>query len=493
MANSRSMKTETRKSLSVWTALSIVIGCVIGSGVFVKPGKVLVATQSSSQAILAWVLGGLLTLAGGLTIAEIAFRIPKTGGLYVYMEELFGKVWGFVSGWVQAIIYGPALMSALSLYFGSLFTQFFSLDASMSKGVGFIALFFLSAISAWSTQYSATISNVTTVIKLLPIALIGIFGIMNGNEPIFNVQLPGAGTTAAAGLGAAILATLWAYDGWIQVSNIAGEIENPSKNLPRAIIGGLTAVMIVYVVVNMALFHVLPKDQIATLNERAAPTASEILFGSWGGRLIGLGILVSIFGCLNGNILTMTRVPYAMAARGAFPFADIFSRINPKTGTPFQSIALKVFCACVMMLFLNPDRITDIAIFSMYIFYAVVFLGIFKLRKIYGKPAPGQYSVPFFPVIPVAAFAGCLFICYSMAVNAPLDAIVSLVIAGAGVPVYFWTNYRQKKQLEFAVANPIYREYSATPIRQKTETLPTGLTGGLKPNSNQASPSVATN
>lgn len=456
-----------KSKLSVWTALSLVIGCVIGSGVFVKPGKVLLATGNSSTALLAWVLGGLLTLAGGLTIAEIAFRIPKTGGVYVYMEELFGKELGFICGWVQAIIYGPALMSALSLYFGSLFTQFFKMDPMMSKGVAFIALFLLSSISAWSTEKSALISNVTTVIKLVPIAMIGVWGILKGHEPIFHSEISASLLTAGkAGLGAAILATLWAYDGWIQVANISGEIKNPSKNLPRAIVGGLSAVMIVYVIINMALFHVLPKDQIASLNEKAAPLASEILFGSIGGKLVGLGILISIFGCLNGNILTMTRVPYAMAARNSFPMASLFSQIHPKTSTPLFSILLKVICAVVMMLFLNPDRITDIAIFSMYIFYGVLFLGIFKVRKLFGTPKAGEYKVPLYPVIPVAAFLGCIFICGSMAINAPVDAIVSIGIALLGLPVFYLKKQQDEKALKNAMENPVYREYESKPIRK---------------------------
>ncbi|RYZ70658.1 MAG: amino acid permease, partial [Proteobacteria bacterium] len=258
-----------KNQLSLFTALSIVIGCVIGSGVFVKPGKVLLATGESSTAILAWVLGGVLTLAGGLTVAEIASRIPKTGGLYVFMEEIYGKRWGFVSGWVQALIYGPGLMSALALYFGSLFVNFFGMDPAQAKGVSFISLFLLAGISAWGTRYSAWIQNISTVIKLLPIALIGVAGLFMGHEPIFNQTLTDP-NMQAVGLGSAILATLWAYDGWMQVANVAGDIENPAKNLPRAIVGGLTAVMIVYVLVNISLFHVLPKDQIALLNEKSA-------------------------------------------------------------------------------------------------------------------------------------------------------------------------------------------------------------------------------
>lgn len=426
---------ETPK-FKVWTAISVVIGCVIGSGVFVKPGRVLMAAGDSNSALIAWTLGGLISLAGGLTLAEVASRIPKTGGIYVYVEELFGKSWGFVCGWVQALIYGPALMSALSLYFGSLFTQFIGVDDSYSKPVSLIALFLLASVTAFSTSYGAFIQNLTTFVKLIPIAVLGIAGLFMGSSPIFNMEI--ASTAPAAGMGVAVLSTLWAYDGWVGVANLAGEMENPSKNLPRAIMIGLTTVMVAYLLVNLSLFHVVPVGEIAVLNEKTAAVAAETLFGSWGGKALGLGILISIFGCLNGNILTMTRVPYAMAQRGAFPSARIFSLLHPKYKTPVNSIALKTAISTFMVLLLNPDRITDLAMFIMYLFYAAVFAGIVLVRQKYGVPAKGSYKVPLYPVIPFVACFGSIYICYSMAIQQPTDAIVSLMVAASGIPVYYW-------------------------------------------------------
>lgn len=429
-----------KNKIGIWTATAIVVGCVIGSGVFVKPGRVLQATESSDLALLAWLLGGLISLAGGLTVAEVASRIPKSGGIYTYIEELYGKAWGFVCGWVQVVIYGPALMSALSLYFASLFVQFFKLDNTSQIPVAFLVLFFLSSVSAVGTHYGAWLSSVTTVLKLIPIAVIGVCGLVMGQEPIFGqiFSVPAA-TGQAAGLGAAILATLWAYDGWMQVANIAGEIENPSKNVPRTIVFGLSGVMLAYLVVNAALFHVLPVEQVASLNERAAAVASEALFGTTGATLLSLGILISIFGCLNGNILTMTQVPYAMAKQKNFPAHAFFSTLNSRFQTPANSILLKVIIASVMILFLNPDRITDIAMFSMYIFYAMVFVAIFKVRKVFGVPSTGNYKIPFFPIVPLFAVAGVVFICASMLKSAPLDAAVSLAVAALGFPIYkFW-------------------------------------------------------
>lgn len=414
--------------------MAIVIGCVIGSGVFVKPGLVLMHAGSSDLAILAWVLGGIITLAGGLTVAEVAFRMPKTGGIYIFVENLYGKDLGFVAGWVQSVIYGPGLIAALALYFGSLFVQFFKIDTSWQMPISLFTMYLLTATSILGTKYSSWIQNSTTLIKMIPIVMIGIFGLIYGQEPVFGVTLPESAT--GAGMGAAILATLWAYDGWMGVSNIAGEIENPSKNLPKAIIIGLSTVMTAYILVNLSLFHVLDKGQIVQLNENSAAAAAAILFGPIAGKLLGLGVLLSIFGCLNGQLMVQTRVPYAMANYDVFPFRKKFATLHPKTQTPLFSILFMVGISSVMIIGFKPDRITDLAMFSMYLFYGMVFIGIFKVRKQFGVPLKGNYKIPLFPLVPIIATLGCMVICYGLYKQQPWDVVLSLSIASMGFPIF---------------------------------------------------------
>lgn len=422
------------QKLNIWSAMAVVIGCVIGSGVFVKPGRVLMMAGSSDLAILAWILGGIMTLAGGLTIAEIAFRMPKTGGVYVFVESLYGKSFGFVAGWVQSIIYGPGLIAALALYFSSLFVQFFRIDPYWQTAISLFTLYFLTAISILGTKYSSWIQNSTTIIKMIPIILIGVFGLIFGHEPVFGVQLPES--AASVGMGAAVLSTLWAYDGWMGVSNIAGEIENPAKNLPRAIVIGLSTVMVAYLLVNVSLFHVLDKAQIVALNENSAGAAATILFGPIAGKLLGLGVLLSIFGCLNGQLMVQTRVPYAMANYDVFPMRKQFAKLHPTLQTPLFSILFMVMISSVMILGFKPDRITDIAMFSMYLFYGMVFIGIFKVRKKFGIPAKGNYKIPLFPIVPIVATLGCVFICVGLYQQQPWDVALSLTIAGLGFPIF---------------------------------------------------------
>src|SRR5690606_9985656 len=174
------------KKLTLFSAISVVIGCVVGSGVFVKPGRVLEAAGSSNMALLAWILGGLISLTGALTLSEISSRMPKTGGIYVYIEELFGKPWAFVSGWMQSIIYGPALSSALSLYFASLTAQFLEIPDTAVKPIAVVALLAVASTTAFSTSCGALIQNTTTFIKLIPIAVLGVAGLLWGNAEVFD-------------------------------------------------------------------------------------------------------------------------------------------------------------------------------------------------------------------------------------------------------------------------------------------------------------------
>jgi len=430
---------QLKKEIGFSLAMSLVIGTVIGSGIFMKPGKVIEYAGGSTMALWAWVLGGIITLASGLTIAEVSTQIPKTGGLYVYLEEVYGKVWGFLSGWVQTIIYGPAIIGALGLYFGSLLANLFGLETSWKLTLGLISVVFLGAVNILGTRYAGFIQTAATVGKLIPIALIAIFGIWKGNGQILDM---GSGVSTTTSMGAAILATLWAYDGWMMVGNVAGEMKNPAKTLPRAIIGGLSIVMLAYLSVNIALLHLLPAAKIVALGENAAGTAATVLFGDIGGKLISVGILVSIFGCLNGKILSFPRVPFAMAERSQLPASNLLTRVPEKLGTPVYAILSQVVIAVVLMLFINVDRLSEIAIFSVYIFYIQAFFAVFILRK-KNAQRPRTYSVPLYPIIPLVAIVGAGYIVVSTIINNPTDTLAAIGLTLAGLPLHWLLTRRE--------------------------------------------------
>lgn len=276
---------QLKKTIGFWVGTSIVVGTVIGSGIFMRPGDVLELSGNSTMALLAWLIGGLITLASGLTIAEVSTRIPKTGGLYVYMEEVYGKAWGFLCGWVQTLVYGPAVMGALSLYFGLLVAGIFKIASSYSLAIGILTIVFIAGMNLLGTKYGGIIQTLSTIAKLIPIIFIAVFGIAQGDMPVFNIDSESSMKISMAG---AILATLWAYDGWMNVGFMAGEMKNPQKTLPRAIITGLVVVMVAYLGVNLAMLHVLGAEGVIAHGTNAANVAATLLFGELGGKLISI-------------------------------------------------------------------------------------------------------------------------------------------------------------------------------------------------------------
>jgi len=430
-----------KKDLGLVPAMALVIGMVIGSGIFMKPGVVVLAAGDSTLALMAWVLGGVITLAAGLTVAELGAQIPRTGGLYTYLDEIYGELWSYLYGWMQTIIYGPATIGALGLYFSSLLVAFFDISESFKLTVAIITVAFLGTINCLGSKYGGFIQIVATVGKLIPIALIGILGLWKGNGQILGMV---SGNNTSLGMGAAILATLWAYDGWIGVSFVAGEMKNPAKQLPKAIIIGLGTVIAAYITINIAIFHMLPAAEVASLGKLAASTVAGLLFGEVGGKLISIGILISIFGALNGYILTNARVPYAMAIRGQLPGSSILAKVPEKFGTPVNAMVLQVVLASLLMVGWEPDSLTDIAMFIMWAFYISAFLAVFILRK--RQPdASRPYSVPAFPLIPIIAIVGAIYIVGSMLMDKPLDAMLAVGITATGLPVYWLLNKRKNK------------------------------------------------
>ncbi|HDX9577788.1 TPA: amino acid permease [Bacillus pseudomycoides] len=433
------MHHDDKNKIGLTVALSIVVGTIIGSGVFMKPGKVLDYAGSSNMAIFAWVIGGILTLASGLTVAEIGAQIPKNGGLYTYLEEIYGKFWGYLSGWMQTLVYGPAIIGTLGMYFSSLMLNFFHIDKVWNLPIAIGTVVFLGVINSVGTKYGGIVQTITTIGKMIPIILIVVMGFWKGNSDVFHVVVP---ESANQSMGMAILATLFAYDGWILLASIGGEMKNPTKLLPKALTVGILIVTAAYVLINMALLKILPAAQIVTLSENATATAADMLLGQYGGKLISIGVIVSIFGCLNGKILTFPRIPVSMAERGQLPFSKFISKINDKFQTPANAIFTEIALGIILMLVSDPNELSEISVFIIYIFYVMTFIGVFILRK-RNAGQKREYSVPLYPIVPVLAILGSLFVIGSAIINEPSRCFLSIAIVLTGLPVYWYLNKKQ--------------------------------------------------
>ena len=441
---SKNSNQELRKSIGFNAALATVVGILIGSGVFFKPQAIYSATNGGpGLGLLAWLIGGIITIAAGLTAAEISSSIIKPGGLMVYLEEIYGEKVGFLTGWMQVILFVPAIVAALGIVFAQECVSLLGLNNNTYVVVIAIALIvFIALLNSLGAKFGGVMQTISTVCKLIPLAVIIIFGILKGNStaPIMT-PLVGEGTNIISVLSQVLIATLFAYDGWIYVGTLAGEMKNPSKHLPMAIIGGISLVMAVYLVINVAYLKVVPASEMALAGAPATLVASK-LFGPVGAKLVSIGILISVFGTLNGFILTGGRIPYTMASENRIPFSKTFSKLN-NNGVPSNGTWLIIGLSVIYSLSGQFNLLTDLAIFVIWIFYTILFVGVMKLRKT-NPEMQRPYKVPLYPIVPIVAIVGGVFVVVSTLISQPVNSIVGLVITLIGLPVY---EYIKKRNL----------------------------------------------
>ena len=433
---------QLQKNLGAAAALSTVVGMVIGGGVFFKPQAVYEITGGGpGLGMIAWVLAGIMTITAGLTAAEVSAAIPKTGGMMVYIEEIYGKKLGFLTGWMQSVLFFPATIAAISVMFGqqaAILLGNESLVIPMTVGV----ILLIGVLNTFGSKTSGAIQTVSTVCKLIPLVLIIVFGFIKGggNNPIVQ-PLVAEGISPTGVIGQLLVAILFAYDGWINVGAIAGEMKNPGKDLPKAIVGGLSLVMAVYVVINLAYLWVLPASELAKYASPASAVA-EVLFGSIGGKIINVGILVSVFGCINGYLLTGPRITYTLGKQKTIPV--IFGKLN-KNDVPANATLLMAVLSALYALSGQFNLLSDLAMFAVWSFYVLTFIGVMKLRKTHPN-LNRPYKVPLYPIIPlIAIFSGLFVVLNQLLFAGAKSTMMSLggvVITLIGLPVY---SYMTKK------------------------------------------------
>ncbi|NSS70465.1 amino acid permease [Enterococcus faecalis] len=403
-------KKQLKREITMFGALSTVMGTVIGAGVFFKAASVVGHAQSASLAIFAWVLGGALTICAGLTSAELATAIPETGGAVKYIEYTYGKLAGFLLGWAQSIIYYPANISALSIIFSTQLINLFHLSANL----------------------------------LIPIALISLVGLFTPGQvavSLFPIETT-ANTGFLVAFSGALVATMFAYDGWLGVGNVAGEMKRPERDLPKAIIFGLLLITLIYALINFVFLKTLPIEQIAG-NLNAASDASVAIFGPIGGKIVTIGILISVYGALNGYTMTGIRIPYALALDNLMPFSRQFQKLSKRFVVPYVAGIFQLAVAIIMMFFGTFDLLTDMLVFVMWLFNLLIFLAVFILRK--REPELKRpYKVPGYPIIPIIASLGGIFILVTTSITQPILALIGIGITLLGIPVYLVNKQKTK-------------------------------------------------
>ena len=435
---------ELRRSLGFGSAISIVIGTIIGSGIFFKQASILDSAGSSTMAIAAWIFGGVITLTAGLTIAEIGAQMPYTGGLYVYVENLYGRICGFLAGWMQVIVYGPAIIASVAGFMSIMITNLFGIDAKWRITVALITIIAIGLMNFLENNVAAAFSVITTIGKMIPIAAIIIFGLFWGHQDALG-QTVSEVNRSTGGFGVAVLATLFGYDGWILIANLGGEMKNPQKLLPKAIILGISSVLVIYTLITIGIFRFIPANMIHSLGENTTSYLATKAFGEIGGKLLSIGIIISMMGTLNGKIITFPRIVYAMARRGDLPFSRLLSYVTPKGKSPIIATVFIIILATIMMLFFDPDHLSDLCVFTIYCFYLMTFFGIFILRK---KNNKRPFSTPLYPLVPIVAIAGGLFVLISELFNDPAGVLLFVSIVVIGLPVLYVVKRMDSKRLK---------------------------------------------
>ena len=429
---------EMKKTMGAAVALSMVVGCVIGSGVFFKPQAIYTATGGAPGiGILSWIIGGLITLCAGLTVAEIAVVIPKTGGMMVYLEEVFGEKVGYLTGWMQCVLFYPGTAAALAVAFGNQLSEILG-HPGWAVGIAIVDIIVVIIINEIGSKAAGLVQTLATIGKVIPLIFIAIFAFIKGSgtNPILTPMV-GPGLSTGTVLGSVLIAILFAYEGWINVTPIVGEMKNPGKDLPKAFAGGILIIMAIYLLVNVAYLWVLPADQLKDCSSPAVAVA-EVIFGPVGGKIIAAGILISVFGALNGFILSGSRVAYTLGVQKMIPGYKAFGKLNA-SDVPGNGVLLIGALACIYALTGQFNLLTDLATFTGWVFYVMTFIAVIILRRT--KPDIERvYKVPLYPFIPMIAIAGGLFVVVSqLLLSGFTNTMISLggvVITLIGLPIY---------------------------------------------------------
>lgn len=449
------------RKLGFFDSTMIVVGIVIGSGIFLTTGIIAKSIPSPSLILLAFIFGGFLSLAGALAYAELGAAMPQTGGQYVYIREAFGPLPGFLFGWVLFLVYQTGTIAAVAVAFAEYFGYFFpglgtdkfiysgalsilslSLPYSLSVGqiVAITLIIILSFFNYIGLVLGSIIQNISTLLKIGALAALVVLGFIigKGKHIEFSLQSSSLGTSSLLmGFGVAMIAVIWTYGGWNLLSFTAGEIKNPKRNIPLSLIFGVLGVAVIYVTVNYIYLYALPIDEMTGV-VRIAEKAATVLFGGTAAAFITAAVVISTFGALNATILTGPRVYYAMAKDNLF-FKRV-ANVHPRFRTPGFSIFIQCAWGCILTLSGTFEQIITYVIFITIIFYIAATASLFTLRKKY-PDLPRPYKTWGYPVVPfmyIIALSGLLV---NTLFNKPVESIAGLGIAVIGIPVYFyWKN-----------------------------------------------------
>lgn len=488
MASNLPNKVILIRGLGLIAAISIILGNVIGTGVFLKARVMTCYLGSPTWVVAAWVAAGLLSLAGALTYAELSAMKPEAGGEYVYLRDAYGRVWSFLYGWMLIFVGKTGAQASVAVVFSIGLNDF--LDGTLKQTlikqdvfgypfeitslqiIAVMMIVIFTTINCASVALSGRIATALTFVKIILIAGVGVGAfvfVTNGTfanfsliesggvcEDVSNsVRFGSPDYSFVAGFGAAMLGALWGYDGWNNLTLVAGEIEKPERNLPIALIGGTVLIILLYVFVHFAYFYVLDPTTIASVSKDSS-VAKEVVSRFFGGdaktfavgfavALFTVGLMLSSIGTLHTSILTGARVPYAMAQDGLM--FEAMGRLSEGTRVPVIALIVQGVWASILALSGSFDTLTDYVIFGSWIFYALATSTVFVFRRKY-PDAIRPYRAFGYPVIPVVFLLVAGWLLINTLINMPKQSFFGLILIVSGLPVYYYLTRRNRPQTE---------------------------------------------
>ncbi len=465
-------KTQLLRGLALTDTTALVIGTVIGTGVFLKAAPMAQAVGSPMLVLAAWVAAGLLSLAGALTYAELGAMMPEAGGEYVYLRTAYGPAAAFLFGWQRFIVAGSASIASLGAGIAIFLSAILPLDDvwlrhdirlfgetihwqfGIRQVVAVTVIFILTGVNCLTVRFGGRVQLILTLLKTAGIAMIigGVF-FSSGSASWAHFSRPAdaANWSGFSLFGTAMLAALWGYDGWNNMPMAAGEVRDPGRNIPKALIYGMLCVTVLYCSLNVAYFYALPFTEVltsnSTLHRDALPVAAKAattFLGDFGGRFVSIVFVVSAVGALNGSILSNARVPFAMARDRLFlPGLGV---LNEGTRVPVTCLILQGFWASVLALSGTFDQLTDCLLFASWIFYGLVTASIFVLR-VRMPNAVRSYRTFGYPVVPLVFVVVAVWLIINTLLTKPLESIAGLVLMSLGIPLYFYFRRRKDQEL----------------------------------------------
>lgn len=428
-------RNELKRQIGLGTAIALVVGEVIGVGIFLTPAAMAKSLASPFWLLVAWLLMGLMALCGALCYGELAARYPEAGGGYVYLREAYGPGLAFLYGWMALLVVDPGLTAALAVGLGSYMGYMLKLSPVGVKAVAVLTIIILAAINIRGLRLGAWLVRWLTVFKLGSLLFLLVWGLSLGLGDWSNftpfVERPAQSVPLAGALAGGLVAAFFSFGGWWDVSKVAGEIRSPEKTLPKALSYGVLVVTLAYLLVSLVFIYLVPIERVAS-GETFAAQAGEALFGRAGGQIFSAIIIITVLGSMAAFMMAAPRVYFAMARDGVFLKA--VARLHPRFGTPARAIVLQAALASVLVLLGTFDQIVAYFVFVILIFIGLTVAALFLLRR--GDAREVKYLTPGYPVTPVIFLLLILLLLVLLAGNNPGQAFLGLLVVALGLPIY---------------------------------------------------------